>query len=1349
MSSDQALLLPLKLDAFVLNEAVCDSEPKASRIAPLTQPNYSFLRLEDYVVQNDILDHVDIRNATPTDRNSRLTDLGRRELHQKRLGVYLHWMIPRPYRNATVSTEPKPDDQAQTAASDSKPDPAAPKFPEAPNRWMIIRKLDPNAATTKPSGTGIEDVKVWIIESDRVSNIDELDNSVDLQTDVSPFITSFLRDNQTAQQIEIGEQAEIFIGHKQDAHNWTEDKAKQFERVRLSMLNSSNQLFPDYQPHCSNVFSLIDTFDYGPDGAKHLLGAKADYHVLGWHSDPKDELLYQKEPSEPRSVLLERLNMQLNRQDPVPQDVLDWLGVRKTTLSLCHGTMYGVDWQRESKPSNNPADEASIRLNSDMPLSVGATPTDALLTYVDAHHTDGEATGDLYCLQRLLRAQDESIEAQLASEDDVHSYNFAHFGGGCFYHFAETSEPAKPPGDTSALTLRKLNATQELFDSISRLVKQMRWDLFACWWNFVSDYDNRNGKNTQQYVERSEAISSGLESLLNQQTNLAEQANGYKADLQNYGLSLIAAVHPEFQQHRDPTLFVAGVKAGWPFDFLDPLVVRLQSQVMKTAPRDPKFDSKYCIHCLPHDLQDAGNMLVHEFLGLAPEQPPLQESGFSLQNSEFPPLYHDRKEVHCESSPDGPWRDRWEQTQAWFPLFLEWEVEYTHIPYENWDLDFRTARQSPKEKTRFALTTDVTAEPQTDQRRFSGRTLLLPQPSFSLSAQVKRLFSTVSKDILDKLVKPERQKKLFQDLEKLPFVSTTLNGFTDHLMTMAQGVHIKPNVREPGKEVIPLDDARDFVSRGGLNLKLELVGKESEVTPYGKMVDLIGHPNQAFKPVTHGQFIFTKLNVIDKFGQVAHAIDPQIRSSLSPPVYPYISEFYEPQLLPSGQPNVVHPSIQEGYCECVQVPPQINQPARLNATFVVPELDAGRLGVEKKSYWRPSTQWENPVWGWLVVNYVNNGIQLFLPNGTFYREYRLTRSNGAHKSPLVERWLPFPPPKDGTANPQLDRLITKFNDDTSYAHAFVEMINKALAKGTSTPASYAQQLNCMIGRPLALVNMGWSIELAENQRENQSTLKGQKVIPPEQILLPDKKNPDTPIYQFPLKFGDPTGLDDGLIGYCNTFEHPQPGDEVDLTTFYSHFGHQEPPATDPIQRIDSKSYPKLKASWVNPLDFKPKIETESIRYAIEKNRKYIVFGALVDPFHPISCFTSILPKRSLRLPPWTSEEALKKMTSFFHAGPIIIEQDVPKFEASKELRPLYPLDLARNQEDNDKHKLDIPALAVADWKWLQPYNVEGARKYNDFELKKPDSMPSLAGAPYTAVEGYIQMTKSILQEKPV
>ena len=48
------LLLPLELNAFALNERCCDNG-QHYKIAPITQPNYTFLRLHSNLIVPDVV----------------------------------------------------------------------------------------------------------------------------------------------------------------------------------------------------------------------------------------------------------------------------------------------------------------------------------------------------------------------------------------------------------------------------------------------------------------------------------------------------------------------------------------------------------------------------------------------------------------------------------------------------------------------------------------------------------------------------------------------------------------------------------------------------------------------------------------------------------------------------------------------------------------------------------------------------------------------------------------------------------------------------------------------------------------------------------------------------------------------------------------------------------------------------------------------------------------------------------------------------------------------------------------------------------------------------------------------
>lgn len=97
-------------------------------------------------------------------------------LLESRLGVYLHWSLPRGYRSGssaaegTVRTDPdnKSPDPPNNAAGQN------PTFRLVPNRWLIVRRLKdflPKEANPPP-------IDAWVVESDRLTRVEDLSGDV-------------------------------------------------------------------------------------------------------------------------------------------------------------------------------------------------------------------------------------------------------------------------------------------------------------------------------------------------------------------------------------------------------------------------------------------------------------------------------------------------------------------------------------------------------------------------------------------------------------------------------------------------------------------------------------------------------------------------------------------------------------------------------------------------------------------------------------------------------------------------------------------------------------------------------------------------------------------------------------------------------------------------------------------------------------------------------------------------------------------------------------------------------------------------------------------------------------------
>lgn len=1353
MAVPSNLIVPLKLDAFVLNAKVCSGEPKDAKIAPITQPNYTFLRIKDFVAQNDVLNHVDLHRTTPADLNSRFSDIGSLPVNREgeprhppradRVGVYLHWMMPRAYRSG-VATSPPPSGEgagSATGGGESKVDNTAPVFRTVPNRWLVIRKLHPGFL---PENKIIPDVEAWVVESDRLRNIgdtEDLGREIDLQVDVSPYVDG---------SGTIDAQAEVFIGWKGPAVGWAEQKKP---RVPLTVLSSSNPLFPDYQPHNSNVFSIVDNFKYELNDVKlYLTKATASYFVVGWHSDPCNDLMaIPTPPPEIPSTLESRLSacmMEFDETVLASADVKAWLESTASGQLLCHGAMYNVQWNADEKPTNLPADTISHHINDKLPVAIGTTPLDSLLAFIQAHkgtETDDDIKkleNDLIAIQALLIAQnDDGVDAQRQATDMLNNQNYDRIEGGIHYHISgsdETQNPGKP-ADVEIKALAKLNRLRFAFDTHQRTIRRKRWDLFALWWTYITTLANLGGGNDTAVRAKVDALTKqihgddghgGLIASLKQleQEAVQEKAKIAKAE---------PGVLPSLYQQRDPTLLVGGIEAGWPFDFLDKLKVRLQKHIISEKPTQqitPDSDKmlKDVVKNLPLGVQGSANALVNEFLYLEPVDGKRVEEA---PKDRLLPLYNER-----DKSVEVRWRNTW-NGQPWFPLFLEWEVEYTHIPFLEWTLDEQTSRQSVSPMLRYGIPGKTDLTKFKDTRLISGRVLVLPQPNFSLKSRIEQLFDNTHAEILNQYLSEEDRENLTTNLFKLSFVSAPLAGLTDHLLTRVQGSHIKPNTRPPNEKPQPIDHVIKVGEGAGFDkVRLELIDQESDLTPYGSLVEVVAE-TCAFKPVTHGQMRFTKLNIIDKFGQAIHAIDPRI-AERPPPMYPCVSELYACQSK-EGQPGVANTVGDRpdapGLCEFVQLPPQINQYARLNSVFVVKGTRSGEEEGIKK-YWNPMSEWENPVWGWVVINYADHGVQFFLPDGTFYKAVRSGGRGGATTSPA---WLPFGKPTHpaaGQTPKQLDRLIKKL-ESPIYLQAFVDMINEASRNGPAAPSAYAQFLGSVVGKPLALANMGWSLELAVGVLENQSKLG-----------KPDPLEPLTE-YNFPVKFGDKDRVYDGLVGYFDLaskedVDPEDPDGDLDLRRIYT-YSKQPPSDGSPLRIISQENHPRFTPFWINPSDpNNPEGTDVADNITAERTKELKVFGVLIDPFTPLHGYSSFLPIQPLALPPWTWHTALSKMTAFFHMGPIMVTEGIPLYNKEYKLESNYT-----EETKAPVGAVPIPALGLADWNWLQPYidstdtDALDGRVFMALGLGKLDNRPRFEKSPYSAIEGYLQLKRPLEPEK--
>ena len=524
----------------------------------------------------------------------------------------------------------------------------------------------------------------------------------------------------------------------------------------------------------------------------------------------------------------------------------------------------------------------------------------------------------------------------------------------------------------------------------------------------------------------------------------------------------------------------------------------------------------------------------------------------------------------------------------------------------------------------------------------------------------------------------------------------------------------------PGYGPLPLHEAviasEDVIDENTISLM-----HSTTMTPYGDFPNFQYAEYSPFKSVVHGQFTFTKLNVIDKFGQAVSAIDPNY--GVKPSLYPYISEFYSCTIDKSSSETHVPRAVIPDGAQCVQLEPRINQESRLNGHYV--------LWNDNDKCWRPVTEYENPIWGWLVVNYDDNGLQIFLPDGTFYREIRFGGPDGT--STGISAWLPFEAPADDdVVPPQLGELVKRLRN-VGYLQEFFDIMVGALDATMFTPNQYAGYLPAIIGKPFALVNAGWSLQLSHPPDVNHST------------SVPSSAPPEAPIdsYNFQIKLGDKDQTFDGLLGY---FKANSPTN-IDLDNFYTYYPRAGNAKSMTII-IEEKNYPIFRAFYNDPLkNIDGEVSLKSPEEIdLDYNQRLQTFAMLLDPFTLVHAYAGFLPVTTLHLPEWALEQGLKNITAFFHLGPMIMPNDVPPFDFTRRLVAGSNLKDIRDPPPGTS-PFPVPTIGVADWAWLQPYAIPPISvdniSFNPFNLTAVPDEPKLEHTPYTAVEGYLYLKQPI------
>jgi hypothetical protein len=1078
-------------------------------------------------------------------------------------GIHLHWNLPR------ALTHGKTD-----------PDTGAITFPPVPNRWLVTRIID----TESP----LQNVHSWVVESDWVSQSAPDAASITIFTGYDNSVTQY--DNS---------QPYSYLGRVMQSGDWTGEpepngsRLKQITLSELTAMQTGDPLFASFYPSCRNIFGLHDDLSGVVDDMESV---RITYVVVGWYSLAANDIL-QSKPPEPTGDQQQQFASLLGQLKwSLPDGVTDIFD-----RSLYVGQVQGIVWQNCNAyvPSTDEPVEVNLGLGNN-----GAEAMSALLggTVNDpAQRTAFETLLTAYQLGVISTLQEPHPDRMTEMLDKLHSAGFTHMPSGtvwtCVQNDQEQSPVALtdlPPDLIGALV--DLNKAQAVWDDADAHIDAVRRQLHLDWYRWGSvklvtdnpedatteDWDLRNG--LPDYIEGAIDLLFGkngteIVSLNAAEATLTEKLSAATTIAASHGWVPKALNAPWYWKPNDPIVGLSGKD----------LVHRLQST-----------DASTPVLCRPaNQLLQGLTVAGHTLLGPATQQsitPPVdavpvevwdeamllnaswlsQETGTdvsTLQNAVQEFLAGGGRDTAVVTNPVGvaPLADAvqwWTGANQWLPLFMWWTADYYPLQGYNGTsdtlpVDYITGK--------FALTQDGVLKPNDGvldnigSWPFYGRAILTPL----LACQMEQALGT---DEVDPDLEADIKAALAY-LEGTPILYQALSGFTDALLMLG---HIPQLVSDtvdgkPGHGDINDDDGMFH----------------SVTTNVGNSMRLAAYPNSNFAPLRAGT-VDMELTLVDVFGW-RKQVPPKLNGGAfrcAPPLHIDQEE-----------------SLQRGY-----LPPRFSQPVRLNFDFL-----SAADGTDETSLL------VSPVCGWLLPNHLERTLMVYDTDG-------VPRGMLDDLLPDRVRWMGVPGPD---YNDDLDTAMAGTNP---HQHAFVRalcdggrdgfanLISNVNTIQASTTGSISQDpgLSLLIGRPIALVQVGLSLDLLGPPAVNQSWAACETDI---QTALPDdpKSFVDDRVHngvtdvEVNVILGSANRFRDGVLGF---FMADGKGG-YDFTSFYS-------PA-----------------------------EVDSSHVTLSIGGSQVELLMLVDPLSDIHAISGMLPTQKLTIPPDWTVPVLDKLSVTFPVRPVL------------------------------------------------------------------------------------------------
>ncbi|HJD84356.1 hypothetical protein [Kitasatospora aureofaciens] len=1148
-------------------------------------------------------------------------------------GVHLQWQLPEALTTGYID-----------------PDSGESTFPLVPNRWMVVRYATVRGKTMAAG---------WVVHSDYLSS---------QRPDASPIwdgSNSYLNpDADKATADRIGRAHDLATGP------WTEPAPR---RLFLTAIGSGLPAFAAFAPYHRNVFLFQDTLQDLRDreyGDNYPPDAMLSYAVVGWYSSDDADILRKAAEipgllppeAEPGNLVhvLEALGWAA--PDGMPGSIA------RTRYA---GTALGVDWQREGLvPDFDRPDGTSTK------VALGHSTADAAAALV-AQQTRSARDGDL--IKALFHGElgtMDSADGPIELDEVMRRSWFSGSEGGYLWRVVnrpadqDTDEPA--PELPQPAWLDELNDRQAEYDQGMAELARLQWRLWSLWWlrelpekRRPYDFDFDEAAWSAEITAVGEQVSTLQARLgdLRDEIPYAEDPEQLPAAIQAFAADrglpetqeLKRSPQPSFYRPADPVVVMAGTGTTQPLGRPDdqPLPCRLPSALL-TRVRIGTEDVTPAPNPAAPDLTglpDLCRRLVAELAMLDRAA----RTGSALKDIIERP-------TELTEGPFPEYTQVWRQ--PWLPMYLQWRVKYCATPFrsdgtgesgnDNWTFDGDEYHWNG---------TGVPAgdgEGGVRWTNFAGRSFLTPALSYVLREQTRRKLAGAPDELLGQL------HALQDDFDKLDILSQTLDGFNDWL--------------------IQQDGAAQVTTDPGI---LALAGQSSHV-PDGAG----DRREQRFQPVRAGQFYFTELHIIDRFGQALRLVTAQ----QSQPAQ------FAPVRAASVTPDPDSPLFPNppGPQRFIQLPPRLLQDTRIRFEPVHHSDDRPLAAVSSA----PDPLGDTPVAGWLLVNHLDQTLLVYAPDGSPLGELRVIRT-AENRREIAWNSLPharYDEPEDFVGvYPHVAGFASELvGRDADTFSALMSTIDQALSRITDPAPEEDRTPARLIGRPVALIRARLGLEL-----------QGPPLTDPawDEALEPNEQ--EYPNYRWPVRLGAYEQLADGLIGYYTS----EPGEETSYRHLYM-----------PVQARgaagqasgDGDSYFELIGTGAGI--------AMPARAADSPVTRYLTL--LACPHTAVHATTDVLPVTSLTVDADITHRALAAIRASFRLNPLL----APARSGEPTRRSAEP-----EPADNGIF-MPRPSALYGAWSWAEPLvSGDGPPLWTDLPILPADDLSHPDDPAPAARAGYLQL----------